>query len=275
MAWRRRWILLVPVFAGIFASLLVSSRLADQYQSETLIQIVPQQVPDSYVQSTVTMRTEDRLNALRQQVLSRTELERLIVTFNLYPGQRERLPMQDIVELMRDNTTVEPVASMRTGGAGGADAFYIRYKYTEPAIATQVTQRLGSLFIDQNARDRGALAEATDDFLQTQLAEARKRLEEQEDRLEKFREQNAGRLPSQLAFNMQAIQNAQMQLQANTDALARDRDRKLMLERLNNDAQSELEGRRAVLALPLSHSREWRSRPERPSSRNLRPPART
>ena len=115
MAWRRRWILLVPVFAGVFASLLVSSRLADQYQSETLIQIVPQQVPNSYVQSTVTMRTEDRLNALRQQVLSRTELERLIVAFNLYPGQRERLPMQDVVELMRENTTVEPVASMRTG----------------------------------------------------------------------------------------------------------------------------------------------------------------
>ena len=238
MAWRRRWILLVPVLAGMFASLLVSSRLADQYQSETLIQIVPQQVPDSYVQSTVTMRTEDRLNALRQQVLSRTELERLITTFDLYPGKRERLPMQDIVELMRENTTVELVAGIRPGGA---DAFYIRYKYTEPAIATQVTQRLGSLFIDQNARDRGALAEATDDFLQTQLAEARKRLEEQEDRLEKFREQNTGRLPSQLAFNMQAIQNAQMQLQANTDALARDRDRKLMLERLNNDAESELE----------------------------------
>jgi polysaccharide chain length determinant protein (PEP-CTERM system associated) len=241
MAWRRRWILVVPVFAGVFASLLVSSRLADQYQSETLIQIVPQQVPNSYVQSTVTMKTEDRLNALRQQVLSRTELERLIVTFNLYPGQRERLPMQDVVELMRENTTVEPVASMRSGREENTDAFYIRYKYTEPAIATQVTQRLGSLFIDQNARDRGALAEATDDFLQTQLAEARKRLEEQEDRLEKFREENAGRLPSQLAFNMQAIQNAQMQLQANTDALARDRDRKLMLERLNNDAQMEIE----------------------------------
>jgi polysaccharide chain length determinant protein (PEP-CTERM system associated) len=237
MAWRRRWLIVVPFVVSVLATLVVSSKLPNQYQSETLIQVVPQQVPDAYVQSTVTIRTEDRLNALRQQVMSRTELERLITSFNLYPDERAQLPMQDVVELMRAHTIVDPVLGLNRGRQD-AEAFYIRFTYHEAETAARVTERLGSLFIDQNARDRGALADTTDDFLQSQLGEARKRLEVQEQRLEQFREQHAGRLPSQLQFNMQAIQNTQLQLQSLVESLARDRDRKLMLERLYNDAQA-------------------------------------
>ena len=238
MAWQRRWFILVPFVACIFMTLVVSSQIRNQYQSETLIQVVPQQVPDTYVQSTVTVRTEDRLNALRQQVMSRTELERLIATFDLYPDELARLPMQDVIEFMRSQTEVEPVVTLNRGRQD-ADAFYIRFTYHDAETATRVTERLGSLFIDQNARDRGALADTTDDFLQTQLSEARKRLELQEQRLEQFRERHAGRLPSQLEFNMQAIQTTQLQLQSLVESLARDRDRKLMLERLHNDTEAE------------------------------------
>src|SRR5262245_521997 len=181
MTWRRSWLIVLPVVIALFITLVVSSRLRNQYQSETLIQIVPQQVPDAYVQSTVTVRTEDRLNALRQQVLSRTELERLIGTFNLYPDDRAHLPMEDVVELMRTNTVIDPVMN-RNNVRQDADAFFVRFTYHEAVTAMKVTERLASLFIDQNARDRGALADTTDDFLQTQLAEARKRLEEQEKR---------------------------------------------------------------------------------------------
>jgi polysaccharide chain length determinant protein (PEP-CTERM system associated) len=239
MVRRRLWLIVVPFIVTVFAALIVSSKLHNVYRSEMLIQIVPQQVPESYVQSTVTMRTEDRLNALRQQVLSRTELERLIQTNDLYTTERATLPMQDVVERMRADTLVDPVVSTKDGRTE-AEAFYIRFSYPDAAIATRVTERLGSLFIDQNARDRGTLADTTDEFLQTQLADARKRLEAQEQKVQRFREQHAGRLPSQLQFNQQAIQSAQLQLSALEESLARDRDRKLLLERLYNDAaQSE------------------------------------
>jgi polysaccharide chain length determinant protein (PEP-CTERM system associated) len=221
---------------GIFAALMVSALLPDMYRSQMLVQVVPQRVPDEYVRSTVTIRTEDRLSALSQQVMSRTQLERLIHEFNLYPAKRRELPLEDIVELMRTKIEVEPVRAARNESA---DAFYLRFTYPDAAIVTAVAERLGSLFIDQNARDRGALAQTTNDFLKAQLSEARGRLEMQERMLEAFRERHSGRLPSQLDFNMQAIQNAQLQLQSLLESLARDRDRKLILERLHADAVSE------------------------------------
>jgi uncharacterized protein involved in exopolysaccharide biosynthesis len=102
-----------------------------------------------------------------------------------------------------------------------------------------VTERLGALYIDYNARERGDLAQAAKEFLVTQLADAQARLEAQERKLQQFRERHAGRLPSQLEGNMQAIQSTQLQRQAVVESLARDRDRKLMLERLYNDAVAE------------------------------------
>jgi polysaccharide chain length determinant protein (PEP-CTERM system associated) len=237
IAWRRRWYIAIPALVCFYAALVVSSQLTDQYQSEMLIQIVPQRVPDAYVRSTVTMRTEDRLNALTQQVLSRPELERLIREMNLYPKERAAMPMQDVVDLMRKNIAPEVVKSQRD--TADAEAFYIRFTYPDRDLVTRVTERLGDLYIDVNARDRGALAEGTNNFLQTQLVQARQRLDEIDVKLKRFREMNAGRLPTQVDMNMQGVHNTQLQLQTLSESIARDRDRKLTQETLLAELQSQ------------------------------------
>jgi polysaccharide chain length determinant protein (PEP-CTERM system associated) len=238
MAWRRSWLIAGGLVLGVYGALVVSSLLRDTFQSEMLIQVIPQRVPDSYVQSTVTMRTEDRLNALSQQVLSRTALESLINEMNLYAAQRARLPMEDVVELMRQDVSVAPVASTVRSSPDAA-AFYVRFTYTDREMSTRVTERLGKLFIDLNAMDRGQLAQATNDFLESQLTGTRQELEAVEKELEAFRQRNSGRLPTQLESNMQAIQSTQLNIQAQVESIARDRDRKMMLERLFHDAESE------------------------------------
>lgn len=246
---RRSWgKLVIPILVCTFGALVVSALLPNVYESDMLVQIIPQRVPDSYVRSTVTLKTEERLSAVSQQVMSRTQLEQVIKDFNLYPKERERLPMEDVVDKMR--AAIAPLELVRrAGNTSPADAFHVRFRYPDAELATRVTQRLGTLFIDHNARDRGALAEATNAFLETQLQEASERLDAQERRLELFRQQHAGRLPSNLDFNMQAIQSAQMQVQALVESLARDRDRKLMLERLYGDAVNEP---RPVMPAPVN-----------------------
>ena len=57
-----------------------------------------------------------------------------------------------------------------------------------------------------------------------------KRYEEQERKLEVFREQHGNELSTQVQSNMQAIQSAQLQIQALVEGVARDSDRKLMLD---------------------------------------------
>ena len=230
------WIVALTTFVGTFAALIISASLRDSYQSEMLVQIVPQRVPDAFVQSTVTARTEDRMNSLEAQVKSRSQLERLIREFNLYPVELRTLPLEDVVNNMRAAISIEMIRPMRHLPA---DAFYVRFMYSDPDVASKVTSALGNVFIAQNARERGELAKAANKFLQTELGEAKARLAAQERTVERFRQANAGRLPTQSDFNMQAIQTVQTQMQALVESTARDRDRRLLLERLYTDAAAQ------------------------------------
>jgi polysaccharide chain length determinant protein (PEP-CTERM system associated) len=236
--WSRKWILTLPLFAGLFLALLYSRRLPDVYESDTLIQVVPQRIPDVYIKSTVTARVEDRLKAMTQAIMSRTRLEQVVETFDLYPAMRARATMQDVVERMQSDVRVDMVGSNREREV---DSFRITFSYGEPHVAQQVTARLGSLFIEENARDRTSLAEQTSAFLDSQLSEARAQLETQEKKLEQFREQHSGSLPTQLPSNLQAAQNVQLQLTQITESMARDRDERQRVQRLYTEATAELD----------------------------------
>src|SRR5687767_6770727 len=105
--WRRKWVGIVPavvIAAGVF---LWARSLPDVYQAEARILIVPQRVPESYVRTTVTSRLDERLQALSQDILSRTRLERLIQDLNLYPEERKTMIMEDIVGKMRQAVNIE------------------------------------------------------------------------------------------------------------------------------------------------------------------------
>jgi len=228
--WHRNWLILVPLALASVAAFLYARRLPELYRSETLIQVIPQRIPESFVRSTVITRIEDRLGSIQQIILSRSRLERIITEFNLYPEMRKVAVMEDVVERMR---TVDVNVKVERG-----DAFRVSYTTGDPRVAQRVAERLGSLFIDENLRDREALAEQTSQFLEGQLEDAKRRLLEHEKRLEEYRRRYAGELPSQLQSNLQAIQNAQMQLQGLTEAMNRDQERRLLIERQLADMEA-------------------------------------
>jgi polysaccharide chain length determinant protein (PEP-CTERM system associated) len=236
----RWWLLAAPLGFGILGGLLVSRFLPSLYRSDAVIQVVPQRVPESYVAATVTERVEDRLRALSQQVLSRTQIEKLITDFGLFPEERRKLPMEDVVLRMTSRVQIEPMTTSQSSQRETqSEAFRVSFAYQDPAVAQKVVERLASFFIDTNAKERGSQADQTSAFLEAQLADARTRLETQEKKLKAFRERNSGRLPTQMQTNMQAIQSTQMALQAMVETLARNRDRKMILERMYADAQAD------------------------------------
>jgi polysaccharide chain length determinant protein (PEP-CTERM system associated) len=222
LLWRRKWLILLPFVLCGAAAFVVSSRMPDLYMSETSILVVPQRVPESYVRSTVSARIEDRLRTINQQTLSRTRLEQIINEFDLYAEARTSMTMEAVVNMMRGSVIPEIVR---------ADSFRLSFVYTDPVLAMKVTERLASLYIEENIRDREVVAEGTNQFLEDQLNDARSRLLEHERKLEAYRLRHSGELPSQLPSNLQVIQNAQMQIQSVLEALNRDRDRRAELDR--------------------------------------------
>ena len=111
------------------------------------------------------------------------------------------------------------------------DSFRVAFTYSEPIATQRVTDRLSREFIEDNVRERQAQAEETNQFLEAQLEDARGRLIEQEKRLEGYRREHAGELPTQLGSNLQVIDSMQLQLQSLQEGLNRDRDRRVVADR--------------------------------------------
>lgn len=235
---RRGWLIVVLPLITVFPALIYSSTIDNLYESDMLIAIDPQRVPDAFVRSTVTLGTDVRLDGISVKVRSRTNLESMIEELGLYQEERQRLPMEDVVQIMNDSikVTLEKSRDAVTGREV-PNAFHVKFTHRDPNVAARVTQQLGSLFVEQNSRDRGALASATNEFLDTQLSDARTRLVEQESRLERFRQQHGKELPSQMMANLQTLQSTQLQVQSLVESIARDKDQKMLLDRLYRDAE--------------------------------------
>jgi polysaccharide chain length determinant protein (PEP-CTERM system associated) len=224
VARRRKWLIILPTLLVGAIGAAVVTYLPNLYRSESLILVVPQRVPESYVRSTVTARIEDRLQAISQQILSRTRLEQIITDFNLYAKERaNKQLMEDIIETMRSRDIGIEIIK--------GDSFRVSYQAGDPRVAMRVTERLASLFIDESLRDREILAEGTSQFLSTQLDEARRQLVLVENKLQEYQRSHNGELPGQMDANLQGQHNAEMALQALGESLNRDRERRLMLER--------------------------------------------
>jgi polysaccharide chain length determinant protein (PEP-CTERM system associated) len=233
VGWRRKWIILVSTAVVTAATVVVSARLPNRYRAETLILAAGLSMSNDYVRMTVSndTRTKDSFPAISQEILSRPRLERIIQDFNLYPDIRRTRPMDVAVEYMRNQIDIKTLE--------GSETFRVSFESASPVTAVKVTERLADFFIAENSKDRTALAAQTSAFLESQLENARRRLVEQEKRLEAYRLRYGPELPTQLQSNLQVIQNTQTQIQTLGEAVNRLSDRRLLTARQLADLQSE------------------------------------
>ena len=238
-AWGRRKWLAVLVFALPFvAAVSVILSLPTFYRSTAVVLVERQQVPEAFVQSTVTSELETRLNTISQQILSRSRLEALISRFNLYPGLRKQVQNEELVERMRKEIRLELRTTDTKGRPSATTAFALSYRGPDPQTVALVTNTLASFYIEENLKVRERQATGTADFLKVQLGETRKRLDELEARVSEFRKRNLGELPQQMQANMATLENLNTQLRITNDNQMRAAERRDSLTALLAEAQS-------------------------------------
>jgi polysaccharide chain length determinant protein (PEP-CTERM system associated) len=223
IARRRIWWLVLPIVLVTLSVFFGSLWLPRSYLSEATIMIEPQKVPSNYVQSTISEDVTDRLQAIRQEILSRGRLRKIIAEFNLYNSVSGKMAGDEVVELMRRDITVEVVTNQlnNTDHSKSVAAFKIGYSGRNPVLVQKVTRNLASLFIEENLKDREQESEGTTDFLDDQLEKLRTSLQEQEKRIQAFKSAHAGELPEQQVPSLQMLGQLQSVLQANSDAITR------------------------------------------------------
>ena len=231
IATRRRWWLVGAASIVTTGTALGSFLLPNRYKSEATILVQEQQIPERYVVPNSTTDVEEALQAMTHDVLSRPQLLKVIAGFNLYPKQKERLGPEQLVELMRSDITIQSLENPNHQQKG-PNAFTISYIGSEPFTVQQVTDRLTSLFINEDLESQQQLDVTTTAFLRNQLNAAQNDLNQKEQRLRDFKMANLGELPEQQQGNLQILSGLQSELQNTNAALARANEQHAYLQSL-------------------------------------------
>lgn len=218
---RRWWMPLLCLVLGAVVALGAARRMPKVYRASTLVLVEPQKIPVAYVRPTVTTSIEDRLRSLRQQITSRSRVERVIRELNLYPELRERVPMQSLVGR---------VASRINLDVRGGNTFRIIFTGTDPQTVADVTNKVADIVIEENSAARQREAQSTSAFLEKELEAVRVQLEKEEEAIAQFKREHMGELPEQRDANLRTLEGLQNRLRIVSDSLGRAMDRRILLD---------------------------------------------
>src|SRR5450759_4978398 len=220
--WKRKIRIVAAWIFFTICAVAVVRMLPTIYMAETVVLIDSQKIPEKFVSATVADDPEERIASIRQMLLSGGELKKVIEEFGLYREERKAHFEEEILELMRKDITISLESAMPGSSSGKTKrpgAFRIGYQGGQPALVMQVANRLTDLYVEQNLRTREGQAAGTSDFLDTQLREAKKRLDEMEAAVSVYKLAHNGELPQQEAALSGTLARLQVELEANRDAI--------------------------------------------------------
>ena len=214
---RRRAKLFVLVFSLLMVvTLVVALVLPPVFRSSSVILIEAQQIPDEYVKSTITSYAEQRFEMITRDIQRYKVLKEIIKEFNLYPDLVQRGDIGTAVGKMKESIGIEPISS-KVGAKSYTVAFVLSYEGRDPKKTYAVADRLSSFFLRKEAETREKQAAATTGFLQSELTNLKKQIEEHEKKISQFKQQHIDNLPGSAAANVGTLQRLERdQEQINT-----------------------------------------------------------
>jgi polysaccharide chain length determinant protein (PEP-CTERM system associated) len=230
---RHRWLLILPFITVSIGAALYSLTLPDIYRARSSVLVEAPKVPESYVQSTVSTRMQERLRTITQQIKSRTRLEQVARELGLISNALEGKALDDYIAMMSNRIEV-------TVQGAGNDIFLVSYEGPDPRTVMLVANKLVSLFIDDNLKMREQFAEGTTEFLEGELQRVEKLLQAQEKTVAEYKQRFMGELPAEQGANQQALDRLQLQLQSIATTLESVRTRKSFILRQLSTQDSEV-----------------------------------
>jgi polysaccharide chain length determinant protein (PEP-CTERM system associated) len=232
IALRRKYWIIITFLLTLLAGLLYILVVPKTYQANALILIQPQKVPQDFVRPVVSGSMDFTVRTIIHQVTSRTNLERIIETHQLYGEQRDTMLIDDKVDLMRSMIKIDIGAedNPRDRRDSQITSFTIAFQGLNPKKVMDVTNALAYSFITENLKIRESQAFGTTAFLADELASVKRQLSDKEEELKQYSEKYMGGLPEQLQTNLNILERLQAQFDMYDDNLKDAENKKIVIQ---------------------------------------------
>lgn len=216
---RRRALLMVAVFIVVITTAsAIAILLPPVYQSSGTILIESQQISSEIITSSVSGYASERIEVIKQRVMTRENLLRIIKKYNLFRNKNESRVTSELINNVRKRIEIKMLSTSLGGRRRGQTtiAFSISFQDRHAELAYGVTSELVTLFLDENIKSRVERATETTKFLSQEAKRLKADLEKMESLVAAYKQEHASSLPENLGLKTAILQRTETTL-ANLD----------------------------------------------------------
>lgn len=226
IAWKRKWLIILPAIAIAAAVAWVVIQLPDLYESSTLIVVKPSTLPNSVVPTITEDSLTREINSIAQVVTSRSSLEPLIEKYGLYKAEKMRgEPMEVLIDYMRKSIKVE----VNTSRNDITNGFNITYRGRNAKTTQAVTAELASKYINEQTKNTINSTTSAKQFIDQQVNQTKEELDAVDRERLDFMQKNVGNLPSEAVSLVGQLSGLREQQKAYISEVGRLQDRRSAL----------------------------------------------
>ena len=195
--WQRRYLVIVPFVLLSAAAVIAAYSLPTLYRSSAQLMIESQSLPRDVATSQEGAAINQRIGRIRERVLSRSDLIAIIEQNALYPDLRRSQPISEVIERMRESTTIEPLNNdigKASGGQSNIIAINMSFDYPDPVMAQTVLQSFASSFLRIDSDAVADQASLTLRFLDDQASTLQAQISQIENELTILKSRNGAAL---------------------------------------------------------------------------------
>lgn len=212
---RRRAPYLASAFVGVLAVAIAVAVLSPPvYQATGTIMVEAQQISGELLPSTAANFADERIEVIKQRVMTRDNLLKIADKYQLYKGRRQSLTTSELIDEMRSSMMVELIsADVRKAGGTSVIAFKVSFENDVAQVAYQVANELVTLFLAENVKARTERASETTAFLLQEGDKLKKELETLESQVAAYKQEHKDALPEHRDLRMGMLQRTEADLQ--------------------------------------------------------------
>jgi succinoglycan biosynthesis transport protein ExoP len=221
---KRKYIALIVALAVISIFTWGSFFLPKTYEASSTVFIERSSIIDPLIKGVgVASSMEDRLRNIRDGITSRNIIERVVKKLDPGIETKNTEQTESLIESIRKNLDIK-VKSTRERET---DLFTISYTGGNPKTVRDVVNTIVSEYIEENMGYKRTDAYGAYEFIEGQLLEYKKRLEESDRATREFREKNPNMVPQSettLITRLEGFQTAKIEADIRLKELLRKRD---------------------------------------------------
>ena len=181
--WQRRWIGLAAAWIVAIAGTIAVLRIPDKYEASARIYVDTQSVLKPLLAGiAIQPNIDQQVMILSRTLISRPNIEKLVRMADLDLGTKSKREQEAMIDELMKTLVIQTT---------GRDNLYtLSYRSTEPDKARRVVQSLVSIFVESSLGGKRKDSDSAKKFIDDQIKNYEKKLEEAEGRLKDFKLRN-------------------------------------------------------------------------------------